>query len=134
VRIADGAVLTYKGPRQDARFKTRQELETPVADGEVLMRVLEALGLARVYLYEKHREKWRLGPCVVSLDELPQLGHFVEVEGPSEQAVAEALRQLGLEDRPMIGNSYLHMVAEHLQQHFPGKTTLLFGQAPCNGR
>jgi adenylate cyclase class 2 len=126
VRLADGAVLTYKGPRLEGPFKSRQELETRVADGEVLMQLLQQLGLVQVFLYEKRREQWRLDACAVSLDELPQLGCFVEIEGPSEQAIAQALRRLGLEGVSLVHESYLHLVAEHLEKHAPGSTSLLF--------
>src|SRR5438270_14008603 len=45
VRVEPGkSYLTFKGPVQPSIVKLRDELETLVADGEVLIRILEELG------------------------------------------------------------------------------------------
>ena len=49
VRMESGkSRLTFKGPVQPRPMKVREELETVVGDGEVLLRVFEELGLARL--------------------------------------------------------------------------------------
>jgi adenylate cyclase class IV len=48
----------------------------------------------------------------VELDELPQLGTFIEIEGPSAAKVMACRKKLGLADEPMIPESYVAMVAE----------------------
>jgi len=127
VRVGRTASLTYKGPRQeDARFKTREELEVTVDDPQALLHLLTRIGFHVIFSYQKRRETWRLGACEVSLDELPQLGWFVEVEAPDEQAVAAALERLGLASRRQILDSYLHLIHEHVERTDPGATTLYF--------
>ena len=47
--------------------------------------------------------------CLVELDELPDIGAFVEVEGPDEKTVFAVSESLGLAGEP-ISESYLAMV------------------------
>ncbi len=75
--------LTYKQPdgaHQD-QFKILREMETTVAEGQVLRAVFKALGLEKVLVYEKWRETFTMGTVHLCLDEMP-FGHFLEIEGP----------------------------------------------------
>ncbi len=62
--------------------------------------------------------------CLVELDELPQLGCFVEIEGPDEEAVMSVRDVLHLDDRPLVNKSYSAMVDELLKS--TGLTKLEF--------
>ena len=57
-RDGDAAMLTFKGPVAARPMKMREEHETAVGDGDVLMRVLEALGLHAWFRYQKYREEF----------------------------------------------------------------------------
>jgi len=117
-RPGDGALLralvTYKGPRRPGPLKRRPEFETAVADAGALRTILEALGLAETFRYDKRRTAWHDGDCEVVLDEVPHLGWFVEVEGPSEAAVLARLADLGLGGEPLISRTYIELLSEHL--------------------
>ena len=54
---------------------------------------------------------WKLGGCTVELDELPHLGTFVEIEGPSEAAILKVRDQLQL-DRAAAREGELHRAAD----------------------
>ncbi len=58
-------------------------------------RFLELLGAEEKARSEKRREIWALGGCEVTIDEWPYLEPFIEVEGPDETAVREAVVSLG---------------------------------------
>jgi adenylate cyclase, class 2 len=88
VRIESGKTfLTFKGPVQASSMKVRDEFETVVADGAVLLKVLEELGFRVWFRYHKYREEFALDDVVVAVDETP-LGTFVEVEG-SARGIAD---------------------------------------------
>jgi adenylate cyclase class IV len=53
----------------------------------------------------------------VELDELPYLGNYVEIEGPSEKDVESVRRSLGLENLPLIKTGYISMLAGYLEEH-----------------
>jgi len=111
------AVLTVKGPRQPGAFKSREEIELAVGDAAQAALVLERLGYVPILTYEKRRESWRLGPCRVELDEPPRVGRFVEIEGPSEEAVARTQRDLGLEGATHLPASYVRMLIAWCNEH-----------------
>ena len=72
--------LTYQGPVQPSTMKLREELETVVGDGEMLLRVFGELGLHVWFRYEKYREEFAHEDVIVAIDETP-VGVFVEIEG-----------------------------------------------------
>src|SRR5258707_13687410 len=72
VRTDDGgSLLTFKGPVQPALVKVREELETIVGDAYVLLPVLDELGFHVGFRYQKYREEFAVGDCLVPLDETP---------------------------------------------------------------
>ena len=109
--------LTYKGTVRSGSLKTRDEVELTVSDAADARSLLAALSFTVALSFEKRRESWGLGRCHVELDEVPHLGCYVEVEGPDDQAVREALDRLGLADRPVIAESYIALLVEHARQH-----------------
>jgi adenylate cyclase, class 2 len=111
------AILTFKGPRQTTQFKSREEIETYVSSPESMTAILNALDFTAVVSFEKKRESWNLDGCHVELDELPYLGKFVEIEGPSEAAIANVQRKLGLSDSPPEKSSYVRMLMTWLESH-----------------
>jgi len=121
-----GGMLTFKGPRAAGALKSREELETELCDPAAAVSILQRLNLREVIVYEKRRETWRLGELEVALDELPRLGSFVEIEGPTEDAVQGARRELGLADEPLVSETYVHLVAAHGQLTEDGRRQLLF--------
>ena len=72
VRIENGkSRLTFKGPVQPSVMKVREELETVVGDGEVLLRVFDELGLHVWFRYQKYREEFSHEDVIVAVDETP---------------------------------------------------------------
>ena len=121
--------MTHKGPRHHGPLKSREETEMTVGGETDATAMLTCLGFKRVLTFEKRRESWALGGCEVELDELPHLGTFVEVEGPSEEAVMRVREQLGLADRPMMKTSYIAMLMTFLQEQGKAVRDVTFGPA-----
>lgn len=111
---AQKVILTYKGPRQEARFKSRQEIEIDVSDFEVAAELLAALGYEKALVFEKRRRVWWLADCAVCLDELPLLGSFVEIEASGEHQIADALDKMKLAHLPHVNESYAQLMREKL--------------------
>ena len=104
--------LTYKGAKEKDKFKRRQEIEIEVGDADSAAKLLSALGYEKALVFEKRRRVWQLSQCKVALDEVPLLGSFVEIEGPSDEKIADAQRNLGLANLPHIEESYASLVAK----------------------
>lgn len=105
------ARLTFKGPVQPDAMKVREELETVVADGDVVQRVFEELGLHVWFRYQKYREEFSHQDVIVAIDETP-VGVFVELEG-SERGITEMTAALGRSPADYILQSYYCLFLEH---------------------
>ncbi len=135
---APPATLTSKGPRLATAVadgatagaeavKTREEHELVISDGATAGRILEQLGLRPTVCFEKRREGWDCESCLVTLDELPELGCFVEIEGPTTQHVTRLRASLGLEAAVVVEATYVRLVAEHVAPDAHGCHVLRFG-------
>jgi adenylate cyclase class 2 len=115
VRMENGkSRLTYKGPVQSSLMDVREELETVVGDGEMLLRVFGELGLHVWFRYEKYREEFAHEDVIVAIDETP-VGVFVEIEG-SEQGIAEMTAALGRTPADYIVDSYRSLFLRHREE------------------
>jgi adenylate cyclase class 2 len=103
--------VTFKGPAQPGPMKLREELETAVADADVLQRVLEHLGLRVWFRYQKYREEFALDGVVVAVDETP-IGTFVELEG-TEAGISAAAAALGRTTTDYILDSYCGLFTKY---------------------
>jgi adenylate cyclase, class 2 len=105
VRVESGkSLITFKGPVQPALAKVREELETVVGDGALVVRVLEQLGFRVWFRYQKYREEFALEDVIVALDETP-VGTFVEIEG-GDRGIAETAEALGRGPGDYLLDSY----------------------------
>jgi adenylate cyclase, class 2 len=118
--------ITYKGPKIDATTKTRREIELPLEPGGASLakwtELLEALGFRRVAEVCKSRRKafvdWQDRRIEVSLDDVDQVGTFVELELVAEAdgietakaAIASLAGALGLAASER--RSYLELLLE----------------------
>jgi len=115
VRMESGkSRLTWKGPVQPSIMKVREELETVVGDGEVLLRVFGELGLHVWFRYEKYREEFSHEDVIVAIDETP-VGVFVEIEG-TENGIAEMTGALGRTPDDYIVDSYRSLFLQHRER------------------
>jgi adenylate cyclase class 2 len=105
VRVESGkSYLTFKGPVQPSTMKLREELETLVADGALLIRILEELGFRTWFRYEKYREEFAVDDVIVAVDETPA-GTFVELEG-GDRGITEMAVALGRSPADYLLDSY----------------------------
>jgi len=111
-QAGDRATLTFKGEASTGRHKSREELETTVADPSMLALILERLGYRRTFIYEKYRTEFEDedGCGVATLDET-SIGTFLELEGPAEWIDATAAH-LGFRESDYITASYGRLYLE----------------------
>jgi adenylate cyclase class 2 len=125
VRMENGkSRITYKGPVQPSTMKVREELETVVGDGEMLLRVFGELGLHVWFRYEKYREEFSHEDVIVAIDETP-VGVFVEIEG-TEQGIADMTVAIGRTAEDYIVDSYRSLFLQHREQHGLSGSDMVF--------
>jgi adenylate cyclase class 2 len=110
--------VTYKGPLVDADSKTRREHETGIDDGETMDAILRALGFEPAAVVEKERDRFRVGEYTVTLDDVTDLGEYIEVETGSDdvdtarEGAFALLADLGLDPDDQIRTSYLGLLLD----------------------
>jgi len=105
IRMESGkSFVTFKGPVQPSLAKLREELETLVTDGMLLVKIFEQLGFHVWFRYEKYREEFAVDDCIVAIDETP-VGTFVEIEG-GDRGIAEMAGALGRGPSDYLLDSY----------------------------
>ncbi|MEA1932679.1 MAG: class IV adenylate cyclase [Euryarchaeota archaeon] len=120
---ADGEAvtkITYKGPLVESESKTREEHETAVDDEQALTGILSGLGFEPAARVEKDREFYALDGYTISLDNVADLGEFVEIEREATEDEVEAVRegavdllsQLGFDPSEQIRTSYLGLLLD----------------------
>ena len=99
------ATLTYKGPPDSSRHKSREEIETDVADADAMAAIASKIGFEPVFRYQKYRTEFKRGrEGEATLDETP-VGFFLELEGPPDW-VDRVTAELGFAPADQITASY----------------------------
>ena len=112
IRMENGkSRITFKGPIQDSAMKLRDEFETVVGDGVLLLRIFEELGYQVWFRYEKYREEFAHEDVIVAIDETP-VGVFVEIEG-SESGITAMAAAMGRGPDDYILDSYRGLFLKH---------------------
>ena len=129
VRCEGGkSLLTYKGPILPGLVKIREEFETVVADGVVLLTIFQQLGLHIWFRYEKFREEFSAHDVVMAVDETP-VGIFVELEG-GEAAIHATARALGKTVDDYITDSYRFIYLQHRDANGLAGHDMVFAALP----
>ena len=114
VRMECGkTLLTFKGPVQNSPMKVREEMETVIGDGPLMLKVLEELGFRVWFRYEKFREEFAHEDVTIAIDETP-VGIFVEVEG-SERGIQDTASALARQPGDYLMDSYRGLYVKHCE-------------------
>ena len=108
-------------------MKLRDELETIIGDGVLLLRIFEELGFHIWFRYEKYREEFSHEEVIVAIDETP-VGVFVEIEG-SEQGISTMVRALGRRPDDYVLDSYRGLFLKYREQCGLDGTDMVFVRA-----
>jgi adenylate cyclase class 2 len=125
-RTGGRATVTYKGPPAGGRHKSREEIEFDASDADAFARVLDRLGYAPSFRYEKYRTKYAIPgePGFVTVDETP-IGTFLELEGAADWIDGTAAR-LGFPQSAYVTASYSALYREYRQSRPEAPANMVF--------
>ena len=126
-------VMTVKQPTQQGEFKTREETETMVDSTRELLKQLSAVGFQVVWIYEKIRQTWLWRDCVLALDQCPEIGDYLEIEGSPEN-IRHVCGDLGLDPSEHIDDTYLGIWIKHLKSLGEPRRDMVFDSTDSNSR
>lgn len=120
------STVTYKGPADRKRYKSREELEFDVSDPAAFELVLDRLGYTPRFRYEKFRTKFSApGEAgIVTIDETP-IGVYLELEGEAGWIDRTAAR-LGFQPTEYCTVSYAALYRDYLVSHAEAPPDMVF--------
>jgi adenylate cyclase class 2 len=102
-----------------SQFKKRLEIESGIQNPQQAIAIFERLGFRSWFHYQKYRTVYRItlpeGQSLHAMFDETPLGNFIELEG-EEDAIAAAVRRLGIEPGAYILESYLALQLEFCRQ------------------
>jgi adenylate cyclase class 2 len=129
LRIRTGVknVITFKKKisKFDKDFKEREEIEVEISDPIEMEKILENLGFAKKWIMEKYREKWILGKVEISIDKLPRMGYFIEIEG-KKGTIQNTAKILGLDFKNKITATYWDLWKDYCQREGIKEENIIF--------
>ena len=87
-------VMTYKC-HHDISLTGTEEINVEVNDYDAAVAFLKAVGLNAKAVQETLREEWELDGIEIDIDTWPWIPAYVEIEGPSAEAVESVAQKLG---------------------------------------
>ncbi|HLP79255.1 MAG TPA: class IV adenylate cyclase [Acidobacteriota bacterium] len=112
------SLLTFKGSSKAPEDTAWQEWETSANDPEALKKLLLSNGLVSVVRIVKNRTTYKLEDFEINVDEIQDLGTFVEVELQSEdfviahKRIRELLARMDIHERDIITKGYVPLMIE----------------------
>ena len=120
IRVQDDACfLTYKGPKMDKISKTRKEFEIKIDDVTNMGNILSSLGFYPVATIVKKRKKYLMDDFNIALDDVRNLGYFIEIEISAKnpvnyedkvESIFRFIEKLGMSRSSTVRESYLEML------------------------
>jgi adenylate cyclase, class 2 len=121
--------LTYKGPPVPSRHKEREEIELDLetTGARALALILDRLGFAPVFRYEKYRTEFRRPGQrgIATLDETP-IGFYMELEG-GPRWIDRTAKALGFAEADYITTSYGSLYREWCRTRRLKPRDMVFG-------
>lgn len=117
LRVVNGECeFTYKGPRSSIGIKSREEITVKIDSVDRMLEILSRLGFRSIARLTKLRCKYVLNNCVISLDQIDNLGSFVEIEALDEvedplKTILDTIELLQLKGA-VIEKTYLELLLE----------------------
>jgi adenylate cyclase class 2 len=113
----DGHItITFKEKPRDHRFMKRREINLKTEDFQKSIDMIKSLGFLPVWSYEKHRENWILGKTLITVDRLPFIGDWMEIEGP-EKEIDKTIKLLGLSHKDGVKKTYKRVFQDYCAEN-----------------
>lgn len=130
----DKIVMTYKYVSDDHSILGTKEVNVVVDKYDDAVLFLESCGLKIKAKQETRREIWTIDDVEICIDTWPWIPTFIEIEGPSEEAVWKVAKMLGYSKEQAkygsVDTTYQHYYGidtDVVNLHTP---EILFGMTP----
>ena len=125
IRVSNGhAEVTYKGPKIDTETKAREEINVKIDDYQKFNNILEVLNFKRIKSVDKIQRHYECEGLSVMIDEVRDLGRFLEVEvlvegniEAAKERIFSLLKRIGLDKEKLTRESYLELLLKNEREY-----------------
>ncbi len=111
-------VLTFKGSSEDTEDTAWQEWESNIQNSDILKKLLLSNGLVNVVRIQKQRESYQFEQFEINIDQIKDLGTFVEVELQStdvktaKEKILAFIENIGIKKEHVVTKGYVPLMLE----------------------
>jgi len=106
-------------------FKIRNEFEAEIKNEKAFQNILKALGFKPAFRKEKKRLLYSWRGAKISVDRLPFIGTYLEIEG-KKAAIRRAAKKLGLDMKNASASTYMDIFGRYKKLKKKPKLELVF--------
>lgn len=124
--LDDEIFLAIKGPRMyiDEKIHKRIELEFRIDNKEDIYNQIKSHSLRATTTIEKFRWNFKSEDAHISIDKLPFIGSFIEIEGPYE-SIKRIISFLELDEGDAVPENYTELLEKNFHNiGIPGRPNL----------
>jgi predicted adenylyl cyclase CyaB len=117
--IKKEGIFTVKYPvlkNKSKKYKILNELETPVKDVDLFGRMLKKIGFKPSFFKEKLRETYKFKKTLITIDKLPHIGFYLEIEG-AKNKIKKISKLLKLNPKEAQVSTYMDIFNEYKKEH-----------------
>ena len=114
-----------KNTPRSKTFKIREELELFIEDKKIFQKVLTLLGFNEAFRKEKKRLLYAWNGLKISVDKLPFIGGYLEIEG-NKKGILKAARGLKLDIKKATSDTYMDIFKRYKKMNRKPKIELVF--------
>ena len=116
IKGENNVLYTHKGENLPSSYKKKKEYEKELSQEQANKIIKHATYLG---VYEKKRTIYKESKhCLVTLDEVASLGHYIEIEAPDDEKITEILLLLRLNPADHICESYFTLLQKKNEKNY----------------
>ena len=108
-------------------FKIRNEFETDIKNKKAFQEILKILGFREAFRKEKYRLSYQWRRLKISVDKMPFIGLYLEIEGEKKK-IRCAAKALGLDMKNAITHTYMELFDRYKKLNKKPGLELVFGR------
>ena len=114
-QFGNKTLFSYQSPLRNQEWNERETIETDVQFSN-MMEILKELGFVNRFVVEKVRRKFYFQGLRIFIDNVPFLGHFLELHG-HENKIRDMLERLRLKESEIIRKNYIELFQEFVREN-----------------
>ncbi|MFN3301911.1 MAG: class IV adenylate cyclase [Patescibacteria group bacterium] len=126
-KIGNDVIIGYKSRKKKKDYKLEEEIEVKCSNLEKIISIFKRLGYTYIRSeIEKIRETYLLSQGKVTIDRLPKIGYFLEVEAQTKNNLLSLIKKLGINRKEIITERYGKIIKKYLRSIGLKGNTLVF--------